>query len=420
MKIEQNSRIVEAAFDEWAKNHFSNTSLSLVASRLSVTKQALYRHFPNKNALIAAMVERLRQDYTDMTDRFAQDLGREQDCGDSMLTRALSCYADRYMEFLETNPNYYIFLAMYYAHAREFADQEVFRQTARQRELLREALAPVLSELTESEWELVLYHLTLTASLMSALYYWTVDGRRRPVPEDDERLRSLHAERVAAALEHGLMPNARVDLDFAAIEERFTVSAAELDAPNRIVKAVERTVAAHGLAGASLERIAADAGISKSTIYFYFTNKDDMLDKMILHEQSQLTALWLSKAERSTRVGELTYGYMVTLSSYFVRNTALLSMFEWLRYHRIKPHMPEQRRDRLEEPLSFLREAMKSDPSIGSGLSFSELAALLWTVVLWRVFTLRPRFDPVEMVRSMRMSYRLFALGFEQLKPSKE
>lgn len=418
MKIAQSSQIVEAAFDEWGKTHFASTSLSLVAARLAVTKQAIYRHFPNKNALIGAMTEQLRADYAKMTDRFVSELST-LGAGPSLAV-TLRSYASCYMDFLRINPNYYIFLAMYYAHSHILENDPVFGEAARQRRALRTVLAPLLPEIDEKSWGFLLHHLTLTTSLVTALFYWTVEGRRRPTPEhcgpDCER----HIERVVQILRNGLVPRAPADLDFDAVERAFTVRADEVEAPNHIVKALERTVAVHGIENASLDRIAQEAGISKSTIYFYFANKDDMLHQMILHEQSQFVQLWQKKAASMQGTGERVYGYMVALSSYFMQNSALLSMFEWLRYRRIQPHLPEEGRERLEEPLAFLRAATADGKAVAAGLSFSELAALLWAIVLWRVFTLRPSFDPDESKRSMRISYRLFTLGLERLITSKE
>lgn len=421
MKIEQSSQIVEAAFDEWGKTHFANTSLSLVASRLAVTKQAIYRHFPNKNALIGAMIEQLRADYAKVTDRFLSRLSQVAPA--TSLEGVLRNYVESYMDFLRTNPNYYIFLAMYYVHSHVLDDDAVFGEAARQRKALGAALSPLFPGTDEGSWDLLLHHVMLTTSLATALFFWTVEGKRRSRPEqcgaecERERGRERHIERVVEVLKSGLVSGARSDLDFGAVELAFTVRPEELEAPNRIVKALERTVALHGIENASLDRIAQEAGISKSTIYFYFANKDDMLHQMILHEQSQFVHLWQKRAATMQGTGERVYGYMVMLSSYFMQNTALLSMFEWLRYRRIQPHLPEEGRERLEEPLAFLRAEVANGTTGGAGMNFSELAALLWAIVLWRVFTLRPRFDPEETKRSMRMSYRLFTLGLEQLIP---
>ncbi len=413
MKIEQSSQIVEAAFDEWGKTHFARTSLSLVAARLAVTKQAIYRHFPNKNALIDAMIEQVRSDYAKMTERLVSELCRDDSA--RTLERVIRSYATCYMDFLRVNPNYYIFLAMYYAHSHILDDDAVFGETARQRKALGEALAPLFPETDKAAWDLVLYHVTLTTSLVTALFFWTVEGKRRQTDEHCGPECQKHIDRVVQILKNGMVSGARGDLDFGEVERLFTVRQDELAAPHHIVKALERTVARHGIENASLDRIAQEAGISKSTIYFYFANKDDMLHQMILHEQSQFGHLWQKKAASMEGTSERIYGYMVTLSSYFIRNTALLSMFEWMRYRRIQPHLPEEGRERLEEPLAFLRAEMADGAEGGAGLSFSELAALLWAIVLWRVFTIRPRFDPEETMRSMRMSYRLFTLGLEQL-----
>ncbi len=418
MKIDQRSRIVDAAFDEWGKTHFANTSLSLVASRLSVTKQAIYRHFANKDALIAEMVRRLVTDYAAITDGFDEALAAA-DSGSS-IELVLTAYVTGYMAFFQTNPNYYMFISMYFAHSRKFEDGQLQSETARQRERLQNALKPLRPGLSDPLWDLVLQHITLTTWLISAIFFWTVEGEKRADSSIDSISYQNHVRRTVSILKDGLLSGSAGNIDFARLEEHFTVAPGELLAPGRIVTAVERAVSENGLENASLERIAHHAGISKSTIYFYFTNKDDMLTQMILHEQSQFTTIWQTKMAATDDFGGRIYGYMITLSSYFSRNSALLSMFEWLRYRRIQPHLSPEKREQLEEPLTFLRRAMEKDGSLGNGLTFSQVAAVLWAIVLWRVFMLRPRCDSDETVRSMRTTYQLLALGIERGMTGKE
>ncbi|GAA3883740.1 hypothetical protein GCM10022243_55580 [Saccharothrix violaceirubra] len=49
--------LVEAAIELFDRHGYDNTSLDAVCRRVSVTKGALYRHFPSKQALAAAVVE---------------------------------------------------------------------------------------------------------------------------------------------------------------------------------------------------------------------------------------------------------------------------------------------------------------------------------------------------------------------------
>lgn len=51
----------------------------------------------------------------------------------------------------------------------------------------------------------------------------------------------------------------------------------------QIMKAAARSVARHGLAGSTQERIAATAGMSRSHIRHYVGNRDDLIDALWDH-----------------------------------------------------------------------------------------------------------------------------------------
>lgn len=52
--------------------------------------------------------------------------------------------------------------------------------------------------------------------------------------------------------------------------------------------AASRVVASTGLAGATMDAIAAEAGIAKGTIYLYFENREDLINKTADHALEQL------------------------------------------------------------------------------------------------------------------------------------
>ncbi len=53
------------------------------------------------------------------------------------------------------------------------------------------------------------------------------------------------------------------------------------DARERILDAAERAFAAQGLAGARVAAIAADAGVNKAMLYYYFGSKEGLLDAVL-------------------------------------------------------------------------------------------------------------------------------------------
>jgi len=51
--------VIEAAIDEFRASGYEATSMDRIASRANVSKRTVYNHFPSKEALFAAILERL-------------------------------------------------------------------------------------------------------------------------------------------------------------------------------------------------------------------------------------------------------------------------------------------------------------------------------------------------------------------------
>lgn len=52
------------------------------------------------------------------------------------------------------------------------------------------------------------------------------------------------------------------------------------ETPRRILEAARRRIAAHGMGGASLQEIAAEAGVSKALLLYHFGDKDALLAQL--------------------------------------------------------------------------------------------------------------------------------------------
>ena len=66
-------KIIEAAFSLYSTRAYEKLSLSKVASKVGITKTAIYRHFKNKESLIETMKQRLYEEcaecFTQFTDQ---------------------------------------------------------------------------------------------------------------------------------------------------------------------------------------------------------------------------------------------------------------------------------------------------------------------------------------------------------------
>src|SRR6185503_5003156 len=59
------------------------------------------------------------------------------------------------------------------------------------------------------------------------------------------------------------------------------MSLPEADARGRILDAAERAFADHGMAGARVASIAAEAGVNKAMLYYYFGNKEELYEAVV-------------------------------------------------------------------------------------------------------------------------------------------
>ena len=64
-----------------------------------------------------------------------------------------------------------------------------------------------------------------------------------------------------------------------------------------------------GIQNASVDKIAAKVGMSKSSLYFFFKNKDEMLTKMVEREQEHVKGLLLERLKGFAGFPEQAYCY---------------------------------------------------------------------------------------------------------------
>lgn len=61
MAVDTKERIMEAALELFAQNGYLGTSMSDIASRLGITKAALYKHYAGKQEILDRIVERMNE-----------------------------------------------------------------------------------------------------------------------------------------------------------------------------------------------------------------------------------------------------------------------------------------------------------------------------------------------------------------------
>jgi AcrR family transcriptional regulator len=257
MKVQEKRRlkkiaIMEAALEVWGGEEYANTSLSLLARHLGMTKPALYRYFGSKEELLNAMsgyCSELMEEHMDLfLPRLKQGSPEEKVGAAAAALGDLIARQDRYIRF-------------------ESYD------TARRGELRWSH--PPYSKLQKA--------LNLPGPAFRLLMMYTHFFRSRQDYVDLIRKRNK-AEIDALIPElffNGLggrefrLPDRVADISKEPGIDTFRKRLSR----GTLMGAISELIREKGFDGVTLEGIASKAGLSKSSLYNYFRNKDEMLTK---------------------------------------------------------------------------------------------------------------------------------------------
>jgi len=335
------TEVIEAAFKAWGREFYLNTSLSQVARELGVSKPALYRHFINKQALLDAMTGYFFSDFADFIRADYENALKTGDNGKSIfiMTRIVA-------EYYARNANIFIFLMIKLQNRKldEFNIMKELRIRGIEMEKLYE---PVKNY----------YFLPLGARLLNAtLTFFIADfhkkGKTLTNPPSEAAIARL-IDAIEKIIGSGLCYTDEeiAALDFEALENRITgmVSGAGDDP---LLKAVAGAVAEAGPWGASMEQVAHRSGLSKSSLYCHFKNKQDMLHQLFVTEFARIMDFARLGMRQSAVPVEQLYLGIFSIVEYLRSKPDILVAMDWIRNRGISLKPPE---DIPESQIDFLR-----------------------------------------------------------------
>lgn len=182
----------------------------------------------------------------------------------------------------------------------------------------------------------------------------------------------------------GLFPDAagdeRGDVAFERVEAEAAVEPEELPERNRILDAIAAVVTERGFERATVEGIAERAGMSKSSLYFHFRNRAEMMASMLVPERDRLIELVESRVSRYGDFPSQLYAFMVVTATYAARSRAILTALDWMRFHRIRMQLDGTIKRR---PIhTFLAERLSEADYVHAGLTETEVVAYLSHLIM--------------------------------------
>ena len=318
--------ILNAAFSFYEKPFFLDFSMSQVAQKVGISKAAIYRHFKNKEELVQQMSD-------SFFDLFAEKIVSIQKAKKMREQPVFRNQFKAVVVFFAENTQYINYFINRHTQIRDYEDVIV-------RELVARGVRP------DSDEFFTQIKMDSTLKRYSHIYYCAVTFllyiklREKNLALSGNEGLSVEdfADRMIDFLHNGIVGTIGETPYFTKIsEERFAeldkiceICADDMPEENRIFTAFAEVIKKYGMNGVTVERIAGELGMAKSSLYFYFENKNKMLFSLVSKEISFLKTACAENSVDAKSYTEFIYINMRTEISYFALRPSILAICGWL------------------------------------------------------------------------------------------
>lgn len=365
-----------AAFSFYEEPRFSDFSLSQVAAKVGISKTAIFRHFANKDALLHDM-----QQY--FFDTIAQQLLHIQELVEtpSAVTSLEDIALDRFILFLSGYPQYIYYLLNQFISAADFEQQFVRELELRgiDEQFLYGRCLSADKKKSTSALAGYMQNLYCTVTIMFFLQKRMKFIRSENVLDTPETF----AKKLVFFMAHGVKScvpeqsnNYPVPLSSARIRELdqyCSFDAVELSPEDRIFTALASVINKSKFPGVTVERIAEELHMAKSSLYSYFSNKNELIRTLISREMESLIKCIQHNYQWAQNSSECIYIQLRTEFNYFMKRPSVIPVCGWLRmsgsYYMV--HETDQKK---EGPSDFSCFNFLTAPDIGMPLTNADFA----------------------------------------------
>lgn len=377
-------QILEAAFTI-SKREIS-WSMQDIAREVGVSKPALYRHYANRAELEQKMEERVMEHI--FTAIKSSDNSREN------IRMAV-------VGALRDQPDYYMFLTKQLITVDSFAERAL-------KYLIDSSprISGYFSRINNAPADE--YHKQSLGIQKNAITVLLASYNCMSIREYQNELLRRNAEGFP---EFRLPEENRLDeLD------RIPVSFDD-NSSSKLFDAIARAVQAQGIASVTVEKIAEEMGTAKSSLYFYYENKQAMLTELISYESDTILGLLKRHVRQGETFEEQLYLAMTAHARYLLRKPGVITVFNWIRYEMITNHHDVTHPDTQKSDIldSFTTSQFKTScPNVQLGI----LSIIKWVLILSSGCTIREYekgMDKETIMQSIRTMYKLILFGDKEL-----
>lgn len=317
--------ILDAAFSFCNEPRYKLFSLNELAAKVGITKPAIYRHFKDKDAVYAAMRERFAT-------LLAECLRKVQAADGGVLS------IESVVEiicFFSEHPGYINYLLENLANEAGFElrmAQELERRGVRNLSGFQYDTNGGTATIKDFAAYVRCIYCGITIHLFIRLREKIL--RQGAAVIDTATFATKLVRLLGTGLDglpQGVLtPVALTDARRAELDALCAIDSDVLPSENRIFNAFATVVKKYTWGGVTIERIAAELSMAKSSLYEYFDNKNEMIRTLIAKELTLLSVIINENVVEARNFSEYLYVLMRTELSFFQQRISIIPMCAWL------------------------------------------------------------------------------------------
>ncbi|MDR0412171.1 MAG: TetR/AcrR family transcriptional regulator, partial [Treponema sp.] len=320
--------IIEAAFRVWGRQSYQSTSLTEVAQELGVSKPALYRHFKNKDALFDALFE-------NFFDRYAAFIKPAYKKTTAVLPNKTECFSimlTATVEYFIRNVYDFVFFVIEVFEKEEQSNKSMLERGVDMSVFVQIEDAPIYPYV-----QLIMATMVFTIARFHRL---NSQADETISEEKMEEVRRFIAQRIEFGLGFDRETIEKIKkMDYGALERKVTETlnfskSSEENKENKrksLFDAIASAVAEAGPWKVSMDFVARKSSLSKSSLYSYFADKDDMMEQFFATEFDRLVSATEKGRMLSGKPEEQLYLIIIAMAAYLRSRPDILATINWLK-----------------------------------------------------------------------------------------
>lgn len=319
-------KIIEAAFSFYKNPSYVDFSLNQIAEKVGISKPAIYRHFKNKEDLLNAMKTRF-------FDLLSKRLIEVQIAFENGKEASKIPFADTIKFFVKT-PAYINYFINQFSYNKNF-EEECKEQISLRIKNPNPKLFKAFNDDLNSQIHSVYGGSSLFFFIKTREYYFLSENiKANEINNEDFSIKMINF------LEKGLQgffddddllaPKEISEKRKKELNKICEINKEEFPEENKIFTALASVIRKYGFQNVTLECIADELSMAKSSLYFYFDNKNQMIFTLIEQELSLLSEITKENSIEAKNYSEFVYILLNSEMNYFLMRPSILPILGWL------------------------------------------------------------------------------------------